>query len=320
MNHIANHRSRFVSVLPATRKEDHQFRDWLANNTPDWTPAHRRAARTLNGDEDIWETTQAPWPSAEGDRIVWVRSSNKTGRDADTRQRRINRGTEALDGINERHTSPKRRRITVVAVQAAATAALDNTNSARWITFTIAETENATYRQEQRGRPNNNTRYRKTVRAEHHITWTINDQQVAHDAASDGCYPLITNDTTMAPADLLAAYKWQPNLEKRHAQLKGTRLVAPMFLHNPARIEGMLCCHFIAMLIQALIERRICQAMTNHGLTQLSLYPEDRSCAAPATPASSKSSPASPWSLSIVDCRFSWLSVGWFSGCVVRWG
>jgi hypothetical protein len=31
----------------------------------------------------------------------------------------------------------------------------------------------------------------------------------------------------MSPAELFAAYRWQPNLEKRHAQLKGTQLVAP---------------------------------------------------------------------------------------------
>ncbi|MGH9160197.1 MAG: IS1634 family transposase, partial [Vicinamibacteraceae bacterium] len=68
---------------------------------------------------------------------------------------------------------------------------------------------------------------------------------------------------------------------KRHAQLKGTQLVAPMFLRDPARIEGLLCCHFIAMLIQALIERHIRAAMADRGLTQLSLYPEDRGCPAP---------------------------------------
>jgi transposase len=85
----------------------------------------------------------------------------------------------------------------------------------------------------------------------------------------------------MTGAELLAAYKYQPNLEKRHAQLKGTHLVAPMFLHDPARIEALLCCHFIAMLIHALIERHIRQAMKTKGIKQLSLYPEDRACAAP---------------------------------------
>jgi hypothetical protein len=54
-----------------------------------------------------------------------------------------------------------------------------------------------------------------------------------------------------------------------------------VFLHDPARIEALLCCHFIAMLIHALIERQIRQAMKTKGIKQLSLYPEDRGCAAP---------------------------------------
>jgi len=54
-----------------------------------------------------------------------------------------------------------------------------------------------------------------------------------------------------------------------------------MFLHDPARIEGLLCCHFIAMLVQALIERQIRAAMKTRGMKQLSIYPEDRGCAAP---------------------------------------
>jgi hypothetical protein len=54
-----------------------------------------------------------------------------------------------------------------------------------------------------------------------------------------------------------------------------------VFLHDPARIEALLCCHFIAMLIHALIERQIRHAMKTKGIKQLSLYPEDRGCAAP---------------------------------------
>jgi len=37
------------------------------------------------------------------------------------------------------------------------------------------------------------------------------------------------------------------------------------------------------MLIQALIERHLRAAMAEAGLAQLSLYPEDRGCAAPTT-------------------------------------
>ena len=36
------------------------------------------------------------------------------------------------------------------------------------------------------------------------------------DAASDGTFPLITNDRDMSAAGLLAAYKGQPHLERRN--------------------------------------------------------------------------------------------------------
>ena len=223
----------------------------------------------------------APWPSAEGYRIVWVRSSAKIERDAAARTDRIARGIAALDDLNQRLASPKTRMKTIVATEAAAAAALDQTGAARWIHCTVEAHTAERFRQEKRGRPGNDTRYRRLTRTHHRIAFTVDEIQIARDAASDGCFPLISNDPTMTGAELLAAYKYQPNLEKRHAQLKGTQLVAPVFLHDPARIEALLCCHFIAMLIQALIERQIRRAMQTAGLQQLSIYPEDRGCAAP---------------------------------------
>lgn len=73
----------------------------------------------------------------------------------------------------------------------------------------------------------------------------------------------------MTYAEVLVAYKYQPNLERCHVHLKGTQLVAPKFLRDPARIEALLCADFIAMLISALIERQVRTAMADIGLTQL---------------------------------------------------
>jgi len=281
MDHIASHGGRFVSVLPASRKEDRMFRDWVVDHDPGFVEAHRRPARRNGDPDDVWETTEAPWPSAEGYRIVWVRSSAKTTRDAEARRDRIARGIAALDDLNQRLASPKTRMKTAAAVEAAATAALDQTGATRWVGFTIVEDTSERFRQEKRGRPGKDTRYRKITRTHHRIAWHVDEDRVARDAVSDGCFPLVTNECTPPAGEILAAYKYQPNLEKRHAQLKGTQLVAPVFLRDPARIEGLLCCHFIAMLIQALIERHIRNAMAARGLPQLSLYPEDRGCTAP---------------------------------------
>lgn len=54
-----------------------------------------------------------------------------------------------------------------------------------------------------------------------------------------------------------------------------------MFLHVPPHIEALLCCHFIAMLIYAPIERQIRQAMKSKGIKERSICPEDRACATP---------------------------------------
>jgi hypothetical protein len=283
MDHIADRGGRFVTVLPATRKEDGAFRDWIIDHTPDWAEALRRPARRAGDPDEVWDTTQAPWPSTEGHRIIWVRSSSKIGRDTDARHDRIARGIAALDELNQRLASPRCRIKTLVAAEQAATTALAKTGAARWITFGVATDQIESFRQEKRGRPGANTRYRKTTTTRLSIRWATDEDRIARDAATDGCFPLISNDRLLDDAGLLAAYKYQPHLEKRHAQLKGTQLVAPMFLRDPARIEALACCHFLALLVQALIERHLRTAMADADLAQLSLYPEDRGCAAPTT-------------------------------------
>src|SRR6266542_1646767 len=281
MDHIAKLGGRFVSVLPATRAEDGNFRRWLVDHQPDWTEALRRPPKRLGEPEEIWWTTAAPWPSAEGYPIVWVRSSSKIDRDATSRRERIARGIAALDELNQRLASPKTRIKTTVAVETAAATALDKSGATRWVSFAVEETTEERFRQERRGRPANNTRYRRLTRIHHRVRFSVREDVAAADAASDGCFPLITCARNLSGPETLTAYKYQPNLERRHAQLKGTQLVAPMLLHDPARIEGLLCCHFIAMLTQALIEREIRTAMASRGLHELSLYPEDRACPAP---------------------------------------
>lgn len=86
----------------------------------------------------------------------------------------------------------------------------------------------------------------------------------------------------MTPAEVLNACKYQPNLERRRAQLKGHQLVTPVLLKDPVRIEGLLCCHLFALIIHALIEREIRAAMKAAHRTTLPLYPELRDCAAPS--------------------------------------
>ncbi|MGH3605005.1 MAG: IS1634 family transposase, partial [Pseudonocardiaceae bacterium] len=178
MRHIDSHHGRFVSVLPASRAEDTQFRDWIVDHTPDWTEAARRPGRRQADPDQVWWTTPAPWPSAEGYRIVWVRSSTKIVYDEQARRDRIGRGIAALDQLNQRLASPKTRMKTPVAVEQAAADALARTGAARWIHISVEHRVSERYRQEKRGRPGPDTRYRKITRSHHRITFTVDETQV----------------------------------------------------------------------------------------------------------------------------------------------
>src|SRR6266545_427489 len=281
MTHIDANGGRFVTVLPRSRREDGFLRDWAHTPQPDWTEALRRPGKRTDDPDETWHTAPAPISSAEGHRIVWARSSQKTRSDADIRQQRIERGLHALQALNQRLAGPKSRLRDRVTVEQAAAAAITGAQAERWITATVIETTEQTLRQEKRGRPGKDTRYRKITRTHWHVEHTINAANVAHDAASDGCFPLISNDHQLTDPELLAAYRYQPNLEKRHHQLKSVQHAAPVLMKNPERIEALFCCQYIALLCCCLIERDLRHAMRREQIDDLPLYPEHRACAQP---------------------------------------
>lgn len=281
MAHIHSRRGRFVSVLPRSRAEDGQLRAWAQTHSFDFTEACRRPAKRQGDPDGVWWTAPAPIPSSEGHRIVWVRSSQKTERDAEARRARIEQGMLALEAVQARLAGPRTRIKTLAAAHDAAHAALVAAGAQRWISYDIHQTEVETFRQEKRGRPGKDTRYRKTRRTVFTLTFTVNHDNVAYDAATDGQFPLISNDRQLTDAQLLAAYRYQPNLENRHHQLKTVLGAAPVTLKSPSRIEGLACSEFIALLCQCLIERQLRSAMTVSDIDQLPLYHEGRPSKAP---------------------------------------
>lgn len=281
MAHIHSRGGRFLSILPRSRAEDGQIREWAQTHAFEWTEASRRPGKRKGDPDQVYWTAPAPIPSSEGHRIVWARSSHKHERDAEARRARIEQGMLALESVQARLAGPRSRIKTLVAAHEAAQAALTATGAARWITYEIAETMQEGFRQEKRGRPGKDTRYRKTEKTVFTLAFQVDDEKVAYDAATDGCFPLISNDRDLTDPELLAAYRYQPNLEKRHHQLKTVLAAAPVELKSPSRIEGLACCEFIALLTQCLIERELRTAMTSQGVSELALYHEGRTSTAP---------------------------------------
>jgi hypothetical protein len=88
-----------------------------------------------------------------------------------------------------------------VTVEQAVAAALASAGAERWISTVVSETGKDSYRQARRGRPGANTTYVKTTSIRYSLAYMVRNDTVAHDAASDGCFPLITTDTAMTAAE-----------------------------------------------------------------------------------------------------------------------
>ena len=77
--------------------------------------------------------------------------------------------------------------------------------------------------------------------------------------------------------------KRQPVIEKRFSQLKTDFSVAPVYLKEVRRIQGLLCAYFFALMAEALVERELRQAMQREGIDYLPMYPEGRPRRCPTT-------------------------------------
>ena len=87
----------------------------------------------------------------------------------------------------------------------------------------------------------------------------------------------------MTAAQILEAHKGQPTIEKRFEQIKTVHQIAPVFLKNNLRIEAFFTLYFLALLVQALIERELRLAMKCERIKELPIYPEQRLCKRPTT-------------------------------------
>ena len=284
LKHIHEQGGRFITVLPRTRKEDALFKTWLQTHTPAWEEVARKPhPRSKDGPPDIFRAIPSPIPDADGYRLFWYESSHKMDRDAQARRDALQRAWKALEELAARLQGPRARFRTQAAVAEAVDEILATTGTARWVAYQVGAVEEASFRQETRGRPGKNTRWRRRLKRRFRLTWERREAEIAYDARTDGLFPLLTNDPALTAAAILDAYKTkQPLVEKRHDLLKNVEAATPMFLKSISRIEALLALHFVALLVHALLEREVRRAMASRGIKQLPLYPEERDCPAPS--------------------------------------
>jgi hypothetical protein len=282
MAHIDSRHGRFVTVLPRSRAEDTAGRAAIAAARLDFQLTRTRPGRRASDPPRTWETAAAPGPSAEGWPVIWVRSSAKCALDARARADRITRATTALDQLAARLGSPRCKLKTHAAIARAADQAITAAAAGRWVSYAITGHDTITRKQVSTGRPGPNTRYQNITVTRYALHPATDTALAARDAASDGCFPLITNDKTLTPAQVLDAYKRQPGIEPRHHTFKTVLRAVPVHLTSPERIDALSFCLYAALLVHALLERQLRRAATAAGLPPLPLYHENRQAPAPS--------------------------------------
>jgi transposase len=284
MDHIDRAGGRFVTVMPRSRREDAQFRQWIQTHMPDWTLVWDRPnPRYSDGPRDCWYVHRTPLPSMEAWSIVWVWSTLLTLRQHARRLRNIAAAVEEFQQLRQRLASAKTRLRGAPEIDLQIKLILDKHHVGRYLEVSRVVREEHVFKQVRRGRPGPDTAYRKVTKRRFDVQWNTNEDAIAYDRRSDGMYPLMTNDRKLTAAQVLEAHKGQPMIEKRFEQIKTVHEIAPVFLKDEGRIEALFTLYAIALLVQALIERELRQAMARQGIDELPIYPEQRQCAHPTT-------------------------------------
>ena len=277
MEYIDRQGGRFVTVMPRTRMEDREFRTWIQDHDPPWEQVWDRPnPRRKGGPRDRWYVWKYRVPSGEGWPLIWVMSSLLRSKQVQSRWERIARAEQDLEDLADSYLGPRPRKRARHEVWKKITHVLEHQHVKRYLKVSLQSISEHSYRQERPGRPGPNTKYVKQTKRKWEITWQLDEEAIAYDHKSDGMYPLLTNDPSLTPHQVLQAHKRQPTIEKRFKQTKAVFEIAPILLKNEGRIEALFFLYFIALLVQALIERELRSAMEREEIETLPLYPEER--------------------------------------------
>lgn len=283
LSDIASHGGKFVTVLPRSRREDRTFREQLRSKAARWktilvVPNHRRESDP----PDVFSSCAGPSKTEDGFRLVWVRSSLKAADDRRYREEQVERASLALAEFSTKlnRGRPKKRR----AIRRAVDNLLRKHGAERFLDVEIHRYEEVRTQHLRPGRPRPGDPLKQIVEQKWKLQVTRNKAALRREENTDGVFPIVTNLERSSKRDLIVTYKYQPYVEKRFSHFKTDLEVAPVYLKKPRRAAGLVQAYFVALLVDALMERRLRAAMSQTKIAALPLLPEGRPTETPTTP------------------------------------
>jgi transposase len=284
--HVAQYGGKFVTVLPRTRLEDKRFRNSLRQGVHvRWRRLveienHRRKS---DPPDVYYATADGPGETNEGYRIVWIRSSQKTELDTLVRETSLEKAEARLLDLNAHLNRGELRRR--ASIQKRIREILAKHNCQRFLNVRIGSQVQIHTKRLRRGRPRKDDPVKEIRTRLYQLEVRRNKDALQAEARTDGVFPLATNlEAQKAPKkEILLIYKYQPYVEKRHALFKSELEVAPVYIKKPLRAVGLVHAVFLAMTLDALIERTVRHGMKRHRIDALPILPEGRESKTPTT-------------------------------------
>ncbi len=285
LQHIDDYGGRFVTLLPRTRSEDKDFRKYLREGgRVRWRKMLiNEQNRRGSSPEDIYCTTSdGPGQTVEGYRIIWCRSSRKMEFDEQARESTIQKAKAELYDLNARLNRGKLKQRSAIRMN------VDKILRKRccqgFLKVRIAYRVIVKTKYLRPGRPGKGDPVREVRSRIYRLEVKRNKDALRNEARTDGVFPLVTNlKRNTSKKDVLLIYKYQPYVEKRHALLKNELEVAPVYIKKPQRAAGLIHATFLAMTLDALIERTVRQEMMLEEIASLPILPEGRPTGTPTT-------------------------------------
>ena len=277
MRYIDTNQGSFITIVPRTRAETVEFSKEAYQGNVRWKELWRKGNSRIKMEVDRYEVAEDFYQLREGYRLFWYRSSQKIKRDEESRNELIDVALEKLELLqNQKKRGPKTKK----ALEKSALSILTKYKATDWINTEIKVVDDVSFKKTSRGKPGADATFTRVVTKKYQLIIRRNPEGIARSQVMDGVFPLTTN-TKLDALEVLKHYKYQPYLEKRFSLFKSVCEVAPVYLKSNRRIEALMFIYFIAMLLAALIERRLRQEMEANGVKSLKSLPEDRSSSTP---------------------------------------
>jgi len=282
LSYIVDNGGRVVTIIPETWNEVESFKEKLRTTKKAKDIIWRRRKPGSDDKNEYFSAFRGDYfTTKRGYKIHWIYSSEKRKRDREKREKHLKKVEQCLAELNGKIN--KRGLKTSTAIEEAAQQIVEEHILDKFIHISIGTITEKYQIQIGTGRPGKNTKYKTSVNRLFTLSWTKKKQALKEEAQTDGVFPLLCTDNELTAKEVLKAYKYQPRLEKRFSQFKKIHHAAPLLFKKIERIEANMFGFFIALVVQALIEREVRNKMKERRIEAIRVYPEQREAIHPTT-------------------------------------